>query len=206
MLERQRSRTHDKRHTVGKLDRAVTSLPFSKRVKDALAGAGLTTFRDLALATEGDLYRIPGFGKASVAEIRQVFARYRLNWERSRELAKTESVAQPPGNCHDSDDGHPVGHNGGPPLDPPAPPPVPSAATILELNSLLSKAELAKRLGVHERTLDRWGAAGLAPPRVILPGRRVAFRPESVAQWIRDLEASSRPPPRSPGRPASGRR
>jgi predicted DNA-binding transcriptional regulator AlpA len=93
------------------------------------------------------------------------------------------------------------GHNGGPPLDPPA------TKTVLdrEIERLLSVDDLATLLGVHRRTLLRWHGAGQGPPRCMLPGRRIAFRPESVVAWLQSRERTSeRPPPRRPGRP--GRR
>jgi hypothetical protein len=87
------------------------------------------------------------------------------------------------------------GHNGGPPLDGV---PTAAAATVLdrELDLPLGKGELAWKLRITQRTLDRWGAAGLAPPRVILPGRRVAFRPNpwpnGYAIWKLNRDRSTR--------------
>ena len=196
-------RTSDRRRTAAKMALAITSLPFSMRLKDLLTGAGICTVRDLvAIKTERELLRIPNFGDAALCEVKQVLGRYKLRLGMTppgelpmTPLAQTETAPQALlGN------GNPIGHNRGPPLDDS---PETAAATLLdlEIDQLLSPAELARKLGTTERTLARWHAAGHGPPRCTLPGRRISYRPATVAAWLRDREArSERVAPRGPGR------
>jgi hypothetical protein len=196
--------TFDRRRTAAKMALAITDLPFSMRLKDLLTGAGICTVADLvALKTERELLRIPNFGDAAFCEVKQVLGRNKLRLGMMppgelpvTPLAQAETAAQALlGN------GHPIGHNGGPPLDDG---PETAAATLLdlEIDQLLSPAELARKLGTTERTLARWHAAGNGPPRCALPGRRIAYRPATVAVWLRNREArSERAAPRGPGRP-----
>ena len=55
---------------------------------------------------------------------------------------------------------------------------------------LLTKREAAKRLGVSEKTLDRWRESeGL--PCVKFGSGKPMFRPESLDQWVANRETSS---------------
>jgi hypothetical protein len=51
------------------------------------------------------------------------------------------------------------------------------------LSEFLSKEELAAELRRNPRTLDRWAALGLGPPRTFI-GRIVLYRRASVQKWI----------------------
>lgn len=51
------------------------------------------------------------------------------------------------------------------------------------LAGYIAPQHLARELGVSERTLARWHAARLGPPRVTI-GRRPYYRLTSVAAWI----------------------
>src|SRR5690242_9861143 len=51
------------------------------------------------------------------------------------------------------------------------------------LAGYIAPEQLARELGVSERTLARWHAMRLGPPRVTI-GRRPYYRRISVAEWI----------------------
>ena len=51
------------------------------------------------------------------------------------------------------------------------------------LSDFLTKEELAAELRRNPRTLDRWDALGLGPPRTRV-GRRVLYRRASVGRWL----------------------
>lgn len=51
---------------------------------------------------------------------------------------------------------------------------------------LLSKKEVADRLGVHTATVDRWEKAGTIPAKVRIGGR-VGWRAEAVQAFIAAL-------------------
>jgi excisionase family DNA binding protein len=59
---------------------------------------------------------------------------------------------------------------------------------VSQLNELLSPAELAKRLGVSLRTIERMRADGSGPPFHRVSGGlrrgRVAYTLESVTEWL----------------------
>jgi len=58
------------------------------------------------------------------------------------------------------------------------------------LRPFLSPFELCKQLGIDGRTLQRWRAAGEAPPRTMIGGR-TWYRKSSVEAWLRDREETS---------------
>jgi hypothetical protein len=62
------------------------------------------------------------------------------------------------------------------------------------LSEFLTKQELAAELRRHVRTLDRWIALGIGPPRTCI-GRTVLYRRLSVEKWLVAQEQSC---PRSP--------
>jgi hypothetical protein len=66
------------------------------------------------------------------------------------------------------------------------------------LAGYIAPGQLARELGVSERTLARWHAARLGPPRVTI-GRRPYYRLTSVAEWIALREEK---PPERRGRRA----
>ena len=51
------------------------------------------------------------------------------------------------------------------------------------LSEFLTKEELAAELRRNVRTLDRWDALGLGPPRTCI-GRTVLYRRASVQKWL----------------------
>jgi hypothetical protein len=51
------------------------------------------------------------------------------------------------------------------------------------LSDFLTKEELAAELRRNPRTLDRWDALGMGPPRTHV-GRKVLYRRASVQQWL----------------------
>ena len=58
------------------------------------------------------------------------------------------------------------------------------------LADYLTKQELAADLRRNPRTLDRWAALGMGPPRTRV-GRKVLYRRASVQKWLADQEQSS---------------
>jgi hypothetical protein len=51
------------------------------------------------------------------------------------------------------------------------------------LSEFLTKEELAAELGRNERTLDRWDALDVGPPRTHV-GRKIFYRRASVQKWL----------------------
>jgi hypothetical protein len=51
------------------------------------------------------------------------------------------------------------------------------------LSEFLAKEELAAELRRNPRTLDRWDALGVGPPRTHV-GRQVLYRRASVERWL----------------------
>ncbi len=51
-------------------------------------------------------------------------------------------------------------------------------------DDIISSAELAKRLGVHERTVRRWRNEGTGPP-VLWAGGVARYRWGEVLEWLR---------------------
>lgn len=55
--------------------------------------------------------------------------------------------------------------------------------TSTALSDKLSKAELADLLEIKPRTLERWHAKRIGPPRIKI-GRRVFYRRAAVDSWL----------------------
>jgi hypothetical protein len=55
------------------------------------------------------------------------------------------------------------------------------------LSEFLTKEELATELRRNPRTLDRWEALGMGPPRTHV-GRQVLYRRASVEKWLASRE------------------
>lgn len=53
----------------------------------------------------------------------------------------------------------------------------------------IRKPELARLLGVSPRTIDRWHAKRIGPPRVKI-GKQVLYRHESVREWLMAQESA----------------
>ena len=51
------------------------------------------------------------------------------------------------------------------------------------LAEFMTMEELAAELGRNKRTLDRWDALGIGPPRTRM-GRTVLYRRTSVQKWL----------------------
>jgi hypothetical protein len=58
------------------------------------------------------------------------------------------------------------------------------------LEDFLTKQELAAELGRNMRTLDRWEALGIGPPRTLV-GRKILYRRMSVQRWLAAQENHS---------------
>ena len=58
------------------------------------------------------------------------------------------------------------------------------------LSEFLTKEELAAELRRNPRTLDRWDALGVGPPRTRV-GRQVLYRRASVQKWLAAQEQSA---------------
>ena len=63
-----------------------------------------------------------------------------------------------------------------------------SSAPIL--SEFLTTEELAAELRRNPRTLDRWEALGMGPPRTHV-GRRVLYRRASVQKWLAAQEQAA---------------
>ncbi len=56
------------------------------------------------------------------------------------------------------------------------------------LDSLLTPAMLAERIGQTERTLSEWRIRGDGPAYIRAGGRTVRYRPEAVDEWLLSRE------------------
>ena len=59
------------------------------------------------------------------------------------------------------------------------------------LSDFLTREQLAAELQRNARTLDRWEALGIGPPRTRV-GRRVLYRRASVQRWLLAQERDAR--------------
>ncbi|WP_024520974.1 helix-turn-helix domain-containing protein [Bradyrhizobium sp. Tv2a-2] len=59
------------------------------------------------------------------------------------------------------------------------------------LAEFLTLEALAAELQRNKRTLDRWDALGIGPPRTRV-GRRVLYRRASVQKWLLEQESDGR--------------
>lgn len=75
----------------------------------------------------------------------------------------------------------------------------PLAPLILE--GFLRREELAEQFGLSPRTIDRWEALRIGPPRVSV-GRTILYNMQSVREWLLSREQQTFPSRRR--RSASG--
>jgi predicted DNA-binding transcriptional regulator AlpA len=61
----------------------------------------------------------------------------------------------------------------------------PLAALVLD--GFLRREQLAQLFGLSPRTIDRWEALRIGPPRVCV-GRTILYNIESVREWLRSRE------------------
>ena len=59
------------------------------------------------------------------------------------------------------------------------------------LSEFLTKEELAAELRRNPRTLDRWDALGMGPPRTSV-GRKIYYKRHSVLKWLAAQERHGR--------------
>jgi predicted DNA-binding transcriptional regulator AlpA len=57
-----------------------------------------------------------------------------------------------------------------------------------------SESEVLGILGICPETLERWHRRGTAPPKVVLPGRRIVYLKTSFNEWLKSREQSVRVP------------
>ena len=57
------------------------------------------------------------------------------------------------------------------------------------MGKIYTPKELAAILGVSERTLARWHLRRIGPPRTQV-GKFIAYREESLGEWLKDNEAA----------------
>lgn len=58
------------------------------------------------------------------------------------------------------------------------------------LDDYLSPDELTAQLGICGRTLARWHALGIAPPKTTV-GRKIFYKRTSVTEWLADRESAT---------------
>ena len=68
----------------------------------------------------------------------------------------------------------------------------------LVLEGYLRREELAAQLGLNVRTLDRWEALRIGPPRVCV-GRTILYNIQSVREWLDSHEHQAFPTKRRRG-------
>jgi predicted DNA-binding transcriptional regulator AlpA len=56
------------------------------------------------------------------------------------------------------------------------------------IEPLITSAELAKILNIGHSTLESWRANGRAPRHIALGGRRLAYQPSAVREWLVEQE------------------
>jgi hypothetical protein len=64
------------------------------------------------------------------------------------------------------------------------------------LRDFLNKSEICRELGICPRTLNRWHARRIGPPRIII-SRKILYSRKSVLDWLRSRETGGRESGRS---------
>ena len=70
--------------------------------------------------------------------------------------------------------------------------------TSLVLEGFLRREQLAQQFGLSPRTIDRWEALRIGPPRVCV-GRTVLYQIKSVREWLANQERQAFPAKRRRG-------
>ncbi|WP_436637634.1 helix-turn-helix transcriptional regulator [Microbaculum sp. FT89] len=58
------------------------------------------------------------------------------------------------------------------------------------LDDILDREGAADLLGVSARTLDRWHALRIGPPRIRMGSQLVRYRRSSILEWLSDQEVA----------------
>ncbi len=58
------------------------------------------------------------------------------------------------------------------------------------LGGYVTEVECAKELGISRRTLQRWHRLREGPPRTLV-GKKIMYRREAVAAWLREREQAA---------------
>jgi predicted DNA-binding transcriptional regulator AlpA len=66
------------------------------------------------------------------------------------------------------------------------------APTPLLLEGFLRREELAQQFGLSPRTIDRWEALRIGPPRISV-GRTILYSIQSVQEWLISNERQQSP-------------
>ncbi len=56
------------------------------------------------------------------------------------------------------------------------------------IEPLITSQQLAKILNIGHSTLESWRATGKAPRHIALGGRRLAYQPSAVREWLAEQE------------------
>ena len=59
------------------------------------------------------------------------------------------------------------------------------------IEPLITSQQLAKILNIGHSTLESWRAKGKAPRHIALGGRRLAYQPSAVREWLAEQERST---------------
>ncbi len=59
------------------------------------------------------------------------------------------------------------------------------------IEPLITSQQLAKILNIGHSTLESWRARGKAPRHIALGGRRLAYQPSAVREWLVEQERTT---------------
>lgn len=63
------------------------------------------------------------------------------------------------------------------------------------MKNLLRLPDVARKIGIHPSTLQRWCADGKGPRHIKTPGGTHIFRVDDVASWLASLQSPDPNPP-----------
>lgn len=75
------------------LDVEVTELEFSVRTLNCFCNEGIRTVRDIITKSEGDLLRIPNFGRKTLHEVKELLGLFGLELSKTTPLRIEEQMA-----------------------------------------------------------------------------------------------------------------